>query len=392
MIPYGKHHLDEDDIQAVVSVLRSGALTQGPAIGDFEKSVAEYVGAKFAVAVSSATAALHLAAIVAGIGPQSTLVTSVITFVASANAGVYTGGKVAFADVDPSTINMTAQSLKGVLAANPDTKAVIPVHFAGLPCSNMAEIKSLADSVGAVVIEDAAHGLGAVYESGNRVGCCEHSLMTVFSMHPVKSIAAGEGGVITTNDENVYRRLNRLRSHGINKSNDKLISAEHAFTGSLQNPWYFEMQELGYHYRITDIQCALANSQLQKLPKFLARRRSLVQSYDDQLNNIRYLKPAQTSGRELSSHHLYSVRIDFEAAGISRAAMMKELINKEIITQVHYIPVVLHPFYTEMGFNLSDYPASESYYKEALSIPLFFDLTDEQQSSVIVALKDILGV
>ncbi len=392
MIPYGLHHIDDDDIQAVVDVLRSGSLTQGPAIECFEKSVAEYVGAKFAVAVSSGTAALHLAALVAGIAPGKTLITSAITFVASANAGLYTGGKVAFADIDPMTINMSPESLKPVLDATPDTRAIIPVHFAGLPCAEMARIKSMADGVGALIIEDAAHALGAVYQSGNRVGCCEHSSMTVFSMHPVKSIAAGEGGIITTNDVTIYRRLNRLRSHGINKSGDHLIADDHAFTGDLPNPWYFEMQELGYHYRITDIQCALANSQLKKLPKFLARRRLLAKNYDEQLAGIRYLKPAQASGHDLSSHHLYPVRIDFAAAGISRAAFMAEIFKRGIISQVHYIPVVLHPFYRDMGFDLSDYPESQGYYNEALSIPLFYDLTFDQQSKVIAALKGILGV
>ena len=222
MIPYGKHHIDEDDIQAVVDVLRSGMLTQGPAVEAFENAVAAYVGAKYAVGVSSGTAALHLAALVAGIGPGTTLITSPITFVASANSGLYAGGQIAFADIDPDTVNMSPVTLKAALAEHPNTKAVIPVHFAGVPC-DMTNIKMLADDAGAVVIEDAAHALGATYPNGQRVGCCAHSLMTIFSFHPVTAIAAGEGGMITTNDDVVYRKLLRLRSHGINKFDDQLI-------------------------------------------------------------------------------------------------------------------------------------------------------------------------
>ena len=244
------HHIDEEDIQAVVNVLRSGVLTQGPIIEQFEREIAEYVGARYAVAVSSATAGLHLAALAAEVGPDSTLITSPITFVASANAGLYAGGNVAFADIDPLTINMSLTSLKIALANNPNTKVVMPVHFAGLPC-DMPAIKLLADDAGAVVIEDAAHALGASYPEGGRVGSCRHSLMTVFSFHPVKAIAAGEGGVITTNDNFTYRKLLRLRSHGINKLDDILVMPSQAKTNGEINPWYYEMQVLGFHYRIT---------------------------------------------------------------------------------------------------------------------------------------------
>lgn len=390
IIPYGKHHIDEDDIQAVVNVLRSDSLTQGPCVPTFEKAIADYVGAKYAVAVSSGTAALHLAAIAAGVRPNTTLITSPITFVASANAGLYAGGDVVFADVDENDVNMSAKSLKTALENSPNTKAIVPVHYAGLPCKDMPEIKSLADSVGAKVIEDAAHALGAVYESGKLVGCCENSTMTVFSLHPVKSIAAGEGGVITTNDEKIFHQLNRLRSHGINKRSEEISSIENGFTKDTPNPWYFEMQELGFHYRITDIQCALASSQLQKLPKFLSHRRLLAEIYDKNLRGIDCLKPAQDVGRNLSSHHIYPVRIDFASLGISRASFMKKLSAKEIITQVHYIPVVLHPYYRQKGFELSDYPAAKNFYDEALSVPLFYDLTFADQARVIDTIKGIL--
>ncbi|MFZ3087901.1 MAG: DegT/DnrJ/EryC1/StrS family aminotransferase, partial [Methylotenera sp.] len=243
MIPYGKHHIDEEDIQAVVNVLRSGILTQGPAIEAFEQAIAGYVGAKYAVAVSSGTAALHLAALAAGVGPGTSLVTTPITFVASANAGLYAGGRVVFADIDPDTVNMSPDALKMALAKNSDARAVIPVHFAGLPC-DMPAIKLAADQTGAVVIEDAAHALGATYPDGKRVGSCAHSLMTIFSFHPVKAIAAGEGGMITTNDEATYRKLLRSRSHGINKLDDPFLLPSEAVTDGHPNPWYYEMQEL----------------------------------------------------------------------------------------------------------------------------------------------------
>lgn len=389
MIPYGRHHIDEDDILAVAEVLRSGALTQGPVIEQFERAVAEYVGARYAVAISSCTAGLHVAALAAGVGPGKSLITSPITFVASANAAVYAGGRPGFADIDPATVNLSPESLGESLARNPDARAVVPVHFAGLPC-DMPAIKAAADRAGAVVIEDAAHALGATYPDGTRVGSCSHSLAAVFSFHPVKAIAAGEGGMITTNDEPTYRRLLRLRSHGINKLDDPFELRAEAFTGDLQNPWYYEMQELGYHFRITDIQCALALSQLNKIDKFIARRREIVREYDAAFANMEHCRPAQTEGRERSGHHLYVVRIDFDGAGLSRAQLMTQLRESNIVTQVHYIPVPAHPFYRRFGFRPEEYPHAEKFYSQALSIPLYYDLTGSQQQLVIDSIKSII--
>ena len=297
---------------------------------------------------------------------------------------------MAFADVDKNTINMYPAHLQDVLKQNPNTVAVVPVHFGGLPC-DMPAIKKLADAAGAVVIEDAAHALGGTYPDGRRVGCCAHSLMTIFSFHPVKAIAAGEGGMITTNDDSVYRELIRLRSHGINKLDDSLQCPEQAETDGCPNPWYYEMQELGYHYRITDMQCVLANSQLRKLDTFIARRRQLAKQYDAAFSGMRHCRPAQVSGRDESGLHLYVLRIDFNAIGKSRAQLMLDLRSRGIGSQVHYIPVPAQPFYQRLGHNLNDYPVASDYYSEALTIPLFFDLTDAQQQQVIAAFEELVG-
>jgi perosamine synthetase len=391
MIPYGRHHIDEEDIQAVVSILKSGVLSQGPAIEAFEKAIALSVGVKFAVAVSSATAGLHIAATAAGVTQNTTLITSPITFVASANAGLYNGASVAFADTEAETVNMNPESLKKVLDENPNTRAIVPVHFGGLPC-NMPAIKALADQTKAVIIEDAAHALGATYPSGEKVGSCQYSLMTVFSFHPVKAIAAGEGGMITTNDEKTYRELIRLRSHGINKLDDSFQVPEQAFTDGVQNSWYYEMQELGYHYRITDIQAGLALSQFKKLEKFIARRIELVKRYDAAFANMKNLRPAQpTENRNISGHHLYVLRIDYDAIKLNRNELMKELRKRDIGSQVHYIPVPAQPFYRKLGFKPEDYPNANGFYKEALSIPLFYDLSDDQQDLVIATLKELIS-
>lgn len=388
IIPYGRHQLDEADIQAVVDVMRSGALTQGPMVEAFEEAVASYVGVKHAVAVSSCTAALHLAAMAADLGPGQSLVTSPITFVASANAAAYVGARATFADIDPVTLNLSSEALSDVLSRRRDVRMVVPVHLAGLPC-DMPAIRAAADLAGAVVVEDAAHALGSTYPDGTRVGACPHSLMTVFSFHPVKAIASGEGGLITTNDVSVYRRLLRLRSHGINKLDDPMQLPIEATTDGRPNPWYYEMQELGYHYRITDIQCALGRSQLTKLDEFVARRRELAHAYDAAFSSERWARPAQPSddGRNHSAHHIYPLRIDYAGLGRTRAEIMLALRAKGVITQVHYIPVPAQPYYRALGEQPQAYPHAWRYYQEALTIPLFVGLADDQQQQVIAALR-----
>lgn len=399
LIPYGKHYLDEDDIQAVVDVLRNGALTQGPKIAEFEKVIAEYTGAKYAVAVSSGTAALHLACIAAEIGNGDKVVTTPNTFVASANCILYQGGIPEFVDIDEKTLNIDIQLLEDRCKITPDIKAIIPVHFAGLPCE-MKSIKTIADGIDAVIIEDASHALGATYTDGSRVGNCLYSDMTVFSFHPVKGIASGEGGMVTTNNEEIYQKLLRFRSHGICKGNfdfpgishldNQLIKPECGVENGELKMWYYEMQELGFNYRITDIQCALAISQMKKIEKFIEKRRSLVMNYDTAFESNEHIQCTQLSKRQQSSHHIYVIQIDFSVIDYTRHELMKSLVAKNIGSQVHYIPVPMQPYYEKLGCKISDFPITESYYHKALSIPLYYQLSEDEQNNVISALIELI--
>tara|TARA_B110000003_G_scaffold15607_1_gene15437 strand:- start:469 stop:1653 length:1185 start_codon:yes stop_codon:yes gene_type:complete len=390
IIPYGKHFIDQDDIDAVVDVLKNKNLTQGPAVLSFEKAIANYVGSKYAVAISSWTAGLHIAYLAAGLKEGDEFITTPLTFVATSNAALYCGAKPVFSDIDPQTINLCPDKLSRTIKEHPKAKVIAPVHFAGLACK-MKEIKNMADKNKLLVIEDAAHALGAKYEDGSMVGNCKYSLMTGFSFHPVKSIAAGEGGMITTNNREIYRKLLRLRSHGINKYDDIFKNKHLAFTNGLNNPWYYEMQELGYNYRITDIQSALGESQLKKLNNFISRRLQIVKRYDLAFKSFENIAPIQIKTRNQSSHHIYPVRINFKKAKISRAKLMKKLSKENILTQVHYMPVPMHPFYQDLNYKTDDLQNSSSYYNEALSLPLYFSLSDQDQDKVIKLLKSIIG-
>ena len=385
-IPYGKQFIDDEDVQAVTEVLRDGWITQGPKVGEFEQAIADHVGARYAVAVSNGTAALHIASAAAGFKAGDKVVTSPNTFVASANGAVYVGAEPDFSDIDPHTLNMDPRKLAQRCAELPNVRGIIPVHFGGLPC-DMPAIREVADRYSAIVIEDAAHALGAIYADGGKVGNCSHSHMTTFSFHPVKIMTTGEGGMVTTNDESLYRHLLRLRSHGINKLDDPMQNPSGAYTDGELNAWYYEMQGIGFNYRITDIQAALGLSQLRKLDRFLARRKELARRYDEIWAGHPLVKPLQAGTRERNALHLYVVHIDFVRAGTTRHKFMTELRKAGITTQVHYIPVHLHPYYERRGFKMGEFPTTEHYYRGALSLPLYYGLSDEDQAFVVATMK-----
>lgn len=388
-ISYGRHFIDEEDIASVVQVMRHGWLTQGPKVPEFEAAVAARVGVRHAVAVSNGTAALHIACAAVGISPGDTVITSPNTFVASANCAAYLGATPALADIDPETLNIDPAELAHRCAGNRSVRAIIPVHFAGLPC-DMPAIQAVAKEHGACVIEDAAHALGATYEDGSPVGNCRYSDMTTFSFHPVKMITTGEGGMITTNKDELYRKLLRLRSHGINKLDDPLQGKDHAFTGLEINAWYYEMQALGFNYRLTDLQAALGISQLRKLDLFLERRRELANRYDSAWENHPVVRPAQSDTGNRSALHLYVVRVNFDRIGVTRQVFMRRLREKGIVAQVHYIPVHFHPYYAPNGNRRGEFPHAENYYEEALSLPLYYDLSDDEQCLVIESINELV--
>ncbi len=409
LIPYSRKYINEDDINAVINILRNDWLTQGPTIEKFERKIAEYCGAKYAVAVSSGTAALHLACLVAGIGKKDEVITSPITFVASANCALYVGAKPVFVDVDSDTICLNPQNLEEYLNAKHSTKslsrhfttpkAVIPVHFAGVPC-DMEAIRRIAEKYDLLIIEDACHAIGAEYRCNERwikVGSCTHSDMAVFSFHPVKHVTTGEGGAVLTNSLEFYEKLLNLRSHGITKTPEKFTNKYLAFDNTslsgpkLPNPWYYEMQALGYNYRITDIQCALGISQLKRINENIERRRVIASRYNEAFKGLHGVQIPVETETEKSSFHLYVLQIDFEEIGKSRAEVMCELRKKGIGTQVHYIPVYLQPYYKErFHHDNNDYPVTETYYKRCLSLPLYPKMNDSEVDFVIEQIESIL--
>ena len=382
MIFYGKQSIDENDIDAVVEVLKSDFLTQGPAIEKFEKCVAEYCGAKYAVAVTSATAALHISCLSAGLGKDDILWTSPITFTASANCGRYCGADVDFVDIDPSTYNMSIAELeKKLQAAEIKPRVVVPVHLAGQSCE-MDKIYKLSQKYGFKVIEDASHAIGADYKE-TKVGCCKYSDMTVFSFHPVKIVTTGEGGMVLTNDKDLYEKLVLYRSHGITRD-PKLM------TGTADGPWYYQQIDLGFNYRMTDMQAALGYSQMQKVNEFVSKRRYLAKRYNELLKNINGIQLPDQNEDTKSSWHLYVVRVDFSKISKTKNQIFAERKEKGICLNLHYIPVHTQPYYENLGFKGGDFPNSEKYYEEAFTLPLYYSLTDEQQDHIVKSLVEVL--
>ena len=381
MIYYGHQHITEKDIQAVEKVLRSNYLTQGPVIESFEKKVANYCGAKYAVAVTNATSALHIACKAAGLGEGDVLWTSPITFTASANCGRYCGADVDFVDIDDKTYNMSVAELRHKLeTAVQKTKVVIPVHLAGQSC-DMEAIKALADECDFKIIEDASHATGADYKN-TKVGSCCYSDMTVFSFHPVKIVTTGEGGMVLTNNKDLYEKLKLYRSHGITRDADLM-------TQGADGPWYYQQIELGFNYRMTDLQAALGCSQMDSLDEFVARRRYLVKRYNEKLKELPLRTPYQDEATN-PSWHIYIIRVDFTKVTLSKKEIFARMRDRGISLNLHYIPVHTQPYYQNLGFKKGDFPVSERYYEEAITLPLYYDLTDEQQDQIIQALKDVL--
>jgi UDP-4-amino-4,6-dideoxy-N-acetyl-beta-L-altrosamine transaminase len=380
---YGRQNIDQSDIDAVVSVLRSDFLTQGPAVERFEAALAERVGARYAVAVSSGTAGLHIACLAAGIGPGDRGLTAAITFAASANCLLYAGADAGFVDIDRDALGMTPAMLAKTLALAP-SKAVIPVHLSGLAHAS-AEIRTLAK--GRIVIEDAAHSVGGRYACGKPVGCGAYADMSVFSFHPVKTITTGEGGAVVTNDGELARRLRALRSHGIERDAGRFVGAETQEDGRVK-PWLYEQQMLGFNYRMTDIQAALGLSQLGKLDRFLERRRAIAKRYDEAFGKLPHVRLPQSAPRDRarSGSHLYIALFDFAAMRTTRTAFMTRLREQGIGSQVHYIPVYRQPYYaTRYGLDPAPFPAAENYYSGCLSLPFYPALTDEDVAHVITS-------
>lgn len=384
MIPYGRQDITQADIEAVVAVLRSDFLTQGPAAPAFEAAMAAQSQAAHAIAMNSATSALHAACLALGVGPGDRVWTSPNTFVASANCALYCGATIDFVDIDSRTWNMSVAALRDKFerAARDGAlpKVVIPVHLCGQPCE-MAEIEALTRRYGARIIEDASHAVGARYR-GAPVGNCRHSDITVFSFHPVKIITSAEGGLATTNDPELARRLQLIRSHGITRDPTQMDGESHG-------AWYYQQIALGYNYRMTDVQAALGRSQLERLEAFVARRHELAQAYDKAFAGLPLTLPWQHPDAH-SALHLYVVRLQLDRIRRTHRQVFDELRTRGIGVNLHYIPVHTQPYYRKLGFREGMFPQAERYYAEALSLPMYSALSDEQQAEVVRAVREVL--
>jgi len=402
-IPYSRQSIDKDDIDAVVSVLESDYLTQGPSITRFENALTNYTGAQFCVVFSSGTAALHGAYYAAGLQEKDEIITSPITFVATSNAALYLRGISVFSDTEPDTANLDSKKIEEKIT--PKTKLIVPVHYAGHP-ADMAAIRSLADNYGLIVIEDACHALGARIKIGQsdwknhptnsernkwtRIGSCMYSDMTVFSFHPVKHIATGEGGAVLTNNNEIYKKLLSFRTHGITKNKCDFVNPD-AFH---QGDWYYEMQSLGYNYRMTDIQAALGYSQLSKIERFVETRREIADYYTNVFLGNSYFDIPVEQDYCQSSFHLYTIRLKDHFID-KRTAIFTRLREEGLGVQVHYIPVYLHPYYRELGYQKGCCPMAEDFYQRAISIPIYHGMTEIERdivvSTVLKVMREVEG-
>lgn len=385
-IPYGKQDISEEDIAAVVSVLRSDYLTQGPKVPEFENALVNYCGSNYAIAVNSATSALHIACMALGLGRGDFLWTSPITFVASANCALYCGAKVDFVDVDRRTYNMSAEALEKKLIQAQTTgtlpKVVVPVHLTGQPC-DMKAIHALACKYGFKIIEDASHAVGGKYQN-LPIGNCKYSDITVFSFHPVKIITTAEGGAALTNDADLASKMNFFRSHGITKD-------ENYFQKKSDGSWYYEQIALGFNYRMTELQAALGVSQLKRVDEFVSRRHELVKRYNNLLKDLPVITPFQIEDG-CSAFHLYVIRLDNQSIDKSHLQVFESLRGFGVGVNLHYIPVYRHPYYRNMGFDQNGFPNAEKYYQEAISLPMFSSMSFEEQDQVVSALKKVVGL
>ncbi len=380
MIPYGKQTLDQSDINAVVEVMKSDFLTQGPVTPRFEKKICEYTGSNHSVAVINATSALHIACLALEIGSEDIVWTSPISFVASANCAKYCGADVDFVDIDQDTYNISVEALEEKLKIakqkNTLPKVIIPVHLSGQSC-DMKAISKLGEQYGFRIIEDASHAIGGSYNL-KRVGSCQYSDICVFSFHPVKIITTCEGGICTTNDKELYQKMYNLRSHGIVRNQEDMKYTKHG-------PWYYEQIDLGFNYRLNDLQAALGISQLKKLNSFIEKRRLIAKKYNNIFQEEIDLKLPYQAKKSISSFHLYIIRIKKEGK-LDRKVIFEKLRNNGILVNIHYIPIYRQPFYSK-DYSIKNFPNAESYYEEAISLPIFPDLTDDQIEQVAETLK-----
>jgi len=384
MIPYGRQDINQQDIDAVVEVLKSDFLTQGPKVPAFEQAVMEACDAKYALAVNSATSALHIACLALGLGEGDWLWTTPNTFVASANCGLYCGAQVDFVDIDPNTYNLCTKELEKKLIDAEKSgklpKVLVPVHFSGQPC-DMEVIYNLSKKYGFKIIEDASHAIGGKYK-GEPIGNCRYSDITVFSFHPVKIVTTAEGGMAVTNSAELARKLDLLRSHGITRNSSLM-------TKPMDGPWYYEQIELGFNYRMTELQAALGVSQMQRLDDFVAKRHKLAQRYNELLKDLPIMLPWQHEDG-YSGLHLYVIRLQLDKITKTHLEVFEGMREAGILVNLHYIPVHMQPYYQAMGFEVGQFPQAEQYYQEAMSIPMFPTMTEEQQDKVIATLKELL--